>query len=218
MFTGIVTDIGEILSLEDSDQDAGKIQRKNRRVKIATHYLAKNIAAGSSISCSGCCLTVVDKGADQTGDWFMVDISQETLDRTTLESWTVGKRINLERAARLGDEIGGHIVTGHVDCTAMLVDSKADGSSQRLEFIAPQALGGLIATKGSIAIDGVSITVNSVKDEGDHIRFGVNVIPYTRNETTLGLLSVHDRVNLEFDILARYIARLIEHGKSIDAA
>jgi riboflavin synthase len=160
---------------------------------------------GASICCSGCCLTVVDKGMG----WFAVDVSAETLSLTTLSQWRVGRRINLERSLRLGDELGGHIVSGHVDGVGSIVERRADGDSTRFTIEAPKPLAPYIAVKGSIALDGISLTVNEVADRADGAcRFGVNIIPHTQSATTLGAAAAGDRVNLEIDPLARYVARL----------
>ena len=195
MFTGIVTDIGRIRSVE---------MRGDKRFVIGCSYPAGTITIGASISCSGICLTVTDKGTDQEGDWFAVDASAETCALTTAAKWKNGTKLNLERALKVGDELGGHIVTGHVDGMGTLLESRQDGDSWRYDFEAPEALSPFIAGKGSITIDGVSLTVNSV--EGS--RFGINLIPHTQAETTLGGLAEGDAVNLEIDVLARYVARL----------
>ena len=160
------------------------------------------IAIGASIACAGVCLTVVDKGAD----WFAVDVSSETLARTTLDSWQPGRHINLERALRLGDELGGHLVTGHVDGVAEVTSRRADGESTRFTIRPPRALARFVAAKGSVALDGVSLTVNEVGPE----EFGICIIPHTAAMTTFGELAAGARVNLEIDMLARYVARLLE--------
>ena len=193
MFTGIVTDIGEIRSLE---------HRGDLRTRIGTGYDTDSIDVGASIACSGVCLTVVQLGPD----WFDVEISAETLDKTNIGQWTVGQKINLERALKVGDELGGHIVSGHVDGLAEIVDLRPEGDSVRYTFDAPKALARFIAPKGSVALDGTSLTVNEV--EGT--RFGVNIIPHTQEVTTWGASRVGDKVNLEIDTLARYVARLAE--------
>jgi len=197
MFTGIVTDIGEVRSVE---------MRGDKRFVIGCAYPAASIAIGASICCSGICLTVTDKGTDDRGDWFAVDASAETCSLTSAAGWEAGTRLNLERALKVGDELGGHIVTGHVDGLGQLVEKQDDGASRRYTFEAPDALAPFIATKGSITVDGVSLTVNAV--EGG--RFGINLIPHTQSETTLGALSAGQAVNLEIDVLARYVARLKE--------
>lgn len=191
MFTGIVTDIGTVLTVDDTD---------GRRVEIATSYDLGDVAIGASISCAGCCLTVVEKGDSS----FTVDVSRETLSATTLGDWAEGTRINLETALKLGDELGGHLVSGHVDGVARLTARRPDGESVRLTFEVPPALARFIASKGSVAVDGVSLTVNEVEGA----TFGVNVIPHTLAETTLGGLEEGAAVNLEIDLLARYVARL----------
>ncbi|WP_430398624.1 riboflavin synthase [Ferrovibrio sp.] len=191
MFTGIVTDIGTITARE---------QRGDTRFRIRTAYDTATIAIGASIACSGVCLTVVQTGAD----WFAVDVSAETLSRSNLGNWAEGSRVNLERSLRVGDELGGHIVSGHVDALAEVVEARPEGDSLRLTFRVPATLAGYVAEKGSVALDGVSLTVNAV----DADRFGINLIPHTQAVTTLGGLKQGDRVNFEVDTLARYVARL----------
>lgn len=197
MFTGIITDIGRILARET---------RGDTRFRIRTAYETGSIAIGASIACSGVCLTVVQKG----DDWFSVDVSAETLSRTTLGQWKDGTAVNLERSLRVGDELGGHLVSGHVDGVGDVISAKPDGDSLRLAFRAPSALAGFIAEKGSIAVDGASLTVNGINDDV----FDVNLIPHTRQVTTLGELGAGSRVNLEIDTLARYVARLQQWGRS----
>ena len=196
MFTGIVTDIGEVRALE---------RRGDLRARIGTRYDTSGIEIGASIACSGVCLTVVDLGED----WFDVEISAETLDKTTLGTWREGSRINLERALKVGDELGGHIVSGHVDGLAVIVEMRPEGDSVRYTFDAPESLARFIAPKGSVTLDGTSLTVNEV----DGSRFGVNLIPHTQEVTTWGASKVGDNVNLEIDTLARYVARLAEMTK-----
>jgi riboflavin synthase len=193
MFTGIVTDVGRVASVAD---------RGDRRFVLSTSFDTAKIDIGASISCSGCCLTVVEKEAGR----FAVDASGETLSVTTLGDWKEGTEVNLERALRLGDELGGHLVSGHVDGVGTVVSVREEGASHRLVFEAPQALARFIASKGSIAVDGVSLTVNEV----DGSRFGVNIIPHTWTQTTFRRLGAGSRVNLEIDLLARYVARLRE--------
>ena len=193
MFTGIVTDIGDIRSLE---------RRGDLRARIGTRYDTAGIDIGASIACSGVCLTVVQLGPD----WFDVEISAETLDKTNIGQWAVGQKINLERALKVGDELGGHIVSGHVDGLAEIIEMRPEGDSVRFVFDAPRALARFIAPKGSVALDGTSLTVNEVEDT----RFGVNIIPHTQEVTTWGASKVGDKVNLEIDTLARYVARLAE--------
>jgi riboflavin synthase len=195
MFTGIVTDIGTVRSVE---------QRDDLRLTIATTYDTATIDLGASIACSGACLTVVDKG----DDWFAVDVSDETVSRTAPTLWAEGARLNLERALRVGDELGGHIVTGHVDAVASVSHVEQVGGSLDVAIDVPRALGGSIAPKGSITLDGVSLTVNNVEDEGDITRFTVNLIPHTANHTTLGAIAAGTRLNVEIDVLARYLKRL----------
>ena len=178
--------------------------RGDKRFVNGCSYPADKITIGASIACSGVCLTVTDKGTDQNGDWFAVDASAETCSLTSAANWQVGTKLNLERALKVGDELGGHIVTGHVDGLGNLLSTQQDGDSRRYEFEAPSSLSQFIAGKGSITIDGVSLTVNSV--EGN--QFGINLIPHTQAETTLGGLVNGQAVNLEIDVLARYVARL----------
>jgi riboflavin synthase len=202
MFTGIITDIGTVRSVE---------QRGDLRVTIATTYDPATIDLGASIACSGACLTVVDKGED----WFAVDVSHETNSRTA-RHWREGARLNLERALRMGDELGGHLVTGHVDGVATVVSAAPDGDSTRLELQVPRDLGNYVAPKGSITLDGVSLTVNEVTDSGDGVtRFTVNIIPHTAHHTTLGSIAAPGQVNLEIDILARYLKRLEDARQAV---
>ena len=191
MFTGIVTDIGQVRAIKDTNRD--------RRFEITTAYDLGTIDIGASIAHSGCCLTVVEKG----DDWFAVEVSAESLSLTTLSQWSVGARINLERATKVGDELGGHIVSGHVDGLGEVLSVRLEGGSHRLEIRAPKPLHRYIAQKGSIAMEGVSLTVNAVHDDV----FGVNIIPHTWDVTTLGQIVAGSRVNLEIDMLARYAAR-----------
>ncbi len=198
MFTGIVTEIGRVRRV------AGK--RGARRIEIAAAGGLKGAAIGASIACAGCCLTVAAKGKG----WFAADVSAETLGKTTLASWREGTGVNLERPLQMGDELGGHAVSGHVDGVARLVSRRADGASIRLVFAAPRVLGRFLAPKGSVAVDGVSLTVNQVADKGRATAFGVNIIPHTAKVTTLGGLKVGALANVEIDMLARYGARLAE--------
>ncbi len=195
MFTGIITDIGTVAAVE---------MRGDMRARIDCGYDMGTVDLGASIACDGVCLTVVDKGQG----WFTVDISAETLSKTNIGAggWQVGRRLNLERALRVGDELGGHIVSGHVDGLAHVVDLHEEGDSLRLTFEAPPALARYIAPKGSVALNGTSLTVNEVVGN----RFGVNLIPHTRQATTWGGVALGDAVNLEIDTLARYVARLAE--------
>lgn len=195
MFTGIVSDVGQVRHIE---------QRGDTHLVIATHYDVTAVEIGASIACSGICLTVVDKGS-AADRWFAVTASGETLSKTTLAGWKVGDPVNLERAMRVGDELGGHIVTGHVDGVAELVRLAPEGESLRMTFAAPVALSRFIAAKGSVALDGISLTVNEV----DGARFGINVIPHTQAVTTFGRLKPGMTVNLEVDLMARYVARLV---------
>jgi riboflavin synthase len=197
MFTGIVTDIGTIRSAE---------QRGDLRLVIATSYDLDSVEMGASIACSGACLTVVDKG----DDWFAVDVSAETLSKTASAHWSEGARLNLERSLRLGDEVGGHILAGHVDSVGEVVGVFPEGDSKRVGISVPGALGPMIAAKGSVALDGVSMTVNEVRDAGDGTtHFWVNVIPHTARQTTLGDLAEGRQLNVEVDVLARYIDRML---------
>jgi len=200
MFTGIVTAIGMIGQREE---------RGDLRLRIACPFDPATIAVGASIACSGVCLTVVERGGEAGNAWFAVDVSAETLSRTAKDMWAEGARINLEPSLRLGDELGGHIVSGHVDAVGTVAGKAAQGASTRLVIEAPKALAPFIAPKGSIALDGVSLTVNEVEDlSGGAVRFGVNLIPHTGEVTTLGGLAEGDEVNLEIDTVARYLQRL----------
>ena len=201
MFTGIITDIGTVRSVE---------HRADLRLTIACCYDLATVDLGASIACSGACLTVVDKGPDDSEPWFAVDISAETASRTAPDLWAVGARLNLERALRVGDELGGHIVTGHVDGVATVASVEHVGGSWAATLDAPRALGAAIAPKGSITLDGVSLTVNTVEDRGETTRFTVNIIPHTADHTTLGELKAGARVNLEIDVLARYLQRMTD--------
>ncbi|WP_299647371.1 riboflavin synthase [uncultured Jannaschia sp.] len=197
MFTGIVTDIGTVRALD---------RRGDLRVRLGTAYDTDGLDLGASVACDGCCLTVVDRGTDATGGWFDVDVSAESLSKTALGTWETGSRVNLERPLRVGDELGGHIVSGHVDGKARIVSITPEGESKRFVFEAPAALARFIAPKGSVALNGTSLTVNEVEGA----RFGVNMIPHTQTATTWGTSKVGDLVNLEIDTLARYVARLAE--------
>lgn len=197
MFTGIVTDIGQVVAIE---------RRADLRARIATSYDPESIDIGASIACDGVCLTVVDRGGDSSRAWFDVDISAESVSKTTLGEWIPGKAVNLERALRLGDELGGHIVSGHVDGVAQVVGLRQSGDSTEVTFEAPAALARFIAPKGSVALNGTSLTVNDV----DGARFTINFIPHTKTHTTWGRVGEGDAVNLEVDTLARYVARLDE--------
>ena len=197
MFTGIVTDVGRVHKAE---------QRGDLRLVIGTAYDLATVDLGASISCSGVCLTVVDKG----DDWFAVDLSRETLSKTAADHWREDARLNLERALRLGDELGGHIVTGHADAVARVVGTCAEGDSTRIGLSVPPELGPMIAPKGSVTLDGVSLTVNDVRQAEDgSTHFSVNIIPHTAQCTTLGTLQAGQQLNVEVDVLARYIDRLL---------
>ncbi len=200
MFTGIVTDIGEITKVTPGGQ------KGDRRFEIRTKHDLKPVPIGASIACSGCCLTVVEKGPD----WFAVEASGETLAKTHLGDWQSGHRLNLELSLKLGDELGGHLVYGHVDGVGKIVSMTPEGGSVRFVFEAPAELARFIAAKGSVAVDGISLTVNEVKGN----QFHVNIVSHTQAMTNLGTAKPGQRVNLEVDMLARYVQRLLEHGKS----
>ena len=191
MFTGIVTDVGRVRSVRETNRD--------RRFEMETGFDTASLDIGASVSHAGCCLTVVEKGPG----WFAVEVSGETLAMSTLSGWTKGRRVNLERAARVGDELGGHIVSGHVDGVGEVLSVDEEGGSHRVRVRVPKPLHRFIAPKGSITVEGVSLTVNEVEDDV----FGVNLIPHTWDVTTLGELQPGARVNLEIDMLARYLAR-----------
>ena len=193
MFTGIITDLGRVRSIE---------RRAETRIAIATSYDTATLDIGASVACAGACLTVVDKD----GGWFAADVSAETLARTTIAGWVEGTPVNLERSLRVGDELGGHWVSGHIDGLAPLVARESEGGSLRLTFAAPPELARFVAAKGSVALDGVALTVNEV----DGARFQVNIIPHTQTRTSLGGLRPDDAANLEVDVVARYLARLTE--------
>jgi riboflavin synthase len=195
MFTGIITGLGTVREIRPLGGG------RDMRLVIATPWSnTADIPPGASIACSGCCLTAVELGAD----WFAVEVSAETLSKTTLGGWAVGSRVNLERPLKVGDELGGHIVSGHVDGVAEVLAAAPENGSTRWSFRVPRALARFIAPKGSVAVDGVSLTVNEVGDD----TFGVNIIPHTAAVTSFGLLRPGDRVNIEIDTLARHVARL----------
>ena len=195
MFTGIITDLGTVM-------DATRGGATSARFRIGTAYDLKTVDMGASIACNGCCLTVVEKGSD----WFAVDVSIETLARTTLESWIAGKRINLERALKAGDELGGHIVSGHVDGVATVEDITEIEGSKRFKIAPPPELMKFVAEKGSVTLDGISLTVNEVKDKS----FNVMIIPHTQAVTSFGAIESGGRLNMEIDLLARYVARILQ--------
>ena len=200
MFTGIITALGTVSSAED---------RGDRHLRITCPWDPEKIAIGASIACSGVCLTVVETGGSAGGMWFAVDVSGETVSRTVQGMWEAGRKLNLEPALKLGDELGGHLVTGHVDAVGVVADRREEGGSIRLAIHAPAAIAQYIAPKGSITVDGVSLTVNTVSDEADGSTvFGLNIIPHTAEVTTLGGLGEGDAVNLEIDVLARYLQRM----------
>ena len=196
MFTGITTDVGTVRSAE---------QRGDLRVTIACGFDLGTVDLGASIACSGVCLTVVDKGED----WFAVDVSGETRSRTAQGLWSEGSRLNLERSLRVGDELGGHIVAGHVDGVSEVIEVTPEGGSSRIALRAPDGLGQYIAPKGSIALDGVSLTVNEVSDNGGVTQFSVNIIPHTASITTFDNIVVGRQLNVEIDVIARYLERMI---------
>ena len=201
MFTGIITDVGRVLALEN---------RGDLRARIATRYNVSGIDIGASIASDGVCLTVVAKGKSLDCDlqgWYDIDISAETVSKTSLAAWMVGKRVNLERSLKVGDELGGHIVSGHVDGVATIVDMVNDGASTRVTLQAPDDLGRFIAPKGSVALNGTSLTINEVNGT----QFGINFIPHTKSVTTWGDVKIGDLVNLEVDTMARYVARLRDY-------
>ncbi|MBL4615156.1 MAG: riboflavin synthase [Magnetovibrio sp.] len=197
MFTGIITDIGRIRALTTTGEGTGI----GRRFEVETRFDVSSIDMGGSIAHAGACMTVVEKGQD----WYAIEVSAESLSKTTLGSWGVDTRVNLERAMCLGDELGGHMVSGHVDGVGEVTARENDGDSVRFSIVTPDNLAKYLAPKGSITIDGVSLTVNEVQNNS----FGINVIPHTQDATTIGALRVGDKVNLEIDMLARYVARLL---------
>jgi riboflavin synthase len=197
MFTGLITDVGRVVS------------RTGGRFVIASSYPAETIAVGASICCDGVCLTATEIEPDGGGSQFAVDVSNETLSKTTLGGWETDRRINLERSLRAGDELGGHVVSGHVDGVAKIVEINPDGESRRFTFEAPEHLAMYIAPKGSVALDGTSLTVNEVSGN----QFGVNLIPHSLTVTTWGAKNAGERVNLEVDVFARYVARQLEYRR-----
>ncbi len=197
MFTGIISDVGTVELIS---------KRGDTTIKIKTAFDPAGLAIGASIACSGPCLTVIAKGGREGDAWFSVEVSAETLLKTTLGNWTVGRRVNLEKSLKVGDEIGGHIVSGHVDGVGEVVSLTPEGDSVRLKIKTPKTLAKFIAPKGSIALDGTSLTVN----EADGTSFGVNIIPHTNKATTWGEVKVGSKINIEIDMLARYLARLKE--------
>lgn len=201
MFTGLIKDLGEVASIEDR----GGL----KRFRISTHLGVEKMDIGASIACNGCCLTVVDK----SGGCFVVDVSNETLDKTTLGNWQEGTKINLEPSLRLGDEMGGHMVSGHVDCTATVEAMVKDGESWRITIRVPDSVSPYIAPKGSLALNGISLTVNEVSGS----TFGVNIIPHTWQVTDISGWREGQRINLEVDMLARYVARMIAREKELAA-
>lgn len=196
MFTGIVTDVGTVVSAE---------QKGDLRLTIRCGYDLSTVDLGASIACSGTCLTVVDKGED----WFAVDVSTETLSRTAADLWRGGAKLNLERSLRVGDELGGHFVTGHVDCIGKVVEVRPEGGSVRIAIAIPSEYAALVAEKGSISLNGASLTINEVQDTGESTQLAVNIIPHTAAHTTLGEMRDGQQLNVECDVLARYLDRMI---------
>lgn len=196
MFTGIITDIGTVRSTD---------KRGDTRFVIGTSYDPASIALGASIACSGVCLTVVEKGTDADGNWFAVDVSAETLSRTTVGGWQADRKINLERALKMGDELGGHLVAGHVDCVGKIVAMQQDGDSWRLKIEIPNEFMRFAAEKGSIVVDGISLTINSITENS----LNLNIVPHTLHVTTLGTNITGDTVNIEVDLIARYLDGLL---------
>jgi riboflavin synthase len=201
MFTGIITDVGEIAELEKTG---------DLRARISTAYDTDTVDIGASIACNGVCLTVITKGRTDGRDWFDVEISAESVSKTNIadgrKAWSLGSKVNLERALKLGDELGGHIVSGHVDGVAVITDITPVGDSTVVTFAVPKDLSCFIAQKGSVTLDGTSLTVNDVDGE----TFNVNLIPHTKDNTTWADIAVNDKINLEIDTLARYVARLAD--------
>lgn len=205
MFTGIVTDIGCVRGIEQRDN-------RDLRIVIATAYDSTSIDIGASVACAGACLTVVDKGQDAGQDWLAFDVSAESLSKTTIGTWAEGTRVNLERPLKVGDELGGHIVSGHVDGIAEVLETRDEGGSLRVEISLPDDLARFVCAKGSVSLDGVSLTVNGVGDLNGVGRFDVNIVPHTQEQTTFGEVKPGSKLNMEIDTLARYLARLSEVG------
>jgi riboflavin synthase len=199
MFTGIITDLGLV-------RDTTRAPGGDTLFTFETSYDMSTVDIGASIACNGACLTVIEKGNADGRGWFTVQASDETLSKTTLGEWQAGRRVNFERALKIGDELGGHVVSGHVDGVARIVEIRDENESRRFVLEAPDSLKKFVAAKGSVTLDGVSLTVNEV----DGARFGVNIIPHTQEVTTFGTYEVGSRVNMEIDMLARYVARLLE--------
>ncbi len=208
MFTGLVTDLGTVRAIVPAGTAS------DLRLEIATAWNTGAIEIGASVACSGCCLTVVEKGHGDGGGWMAFNVSGETLSKTTLGRWRAGTRVNLERSLRVGDELGGHLVSGHVDGVGVAASATPEGGSVRWRFRPPPALMPFIAAKGSVAVDGVSLTVNDVDADG----FGVNIIPHTAAVTSFGTLRPGDPVNIEVDMLARYVARILGASGSLPGA
>lgn len=205
MFTGIVREVGEVISISAEG---------DTRIEIACARPETEIDIGASICCNGVCLTVVGKGIHDGRTWFAIDASTETRSLTTLQNWTMGTKVNLEPSLRVGDELGGHIVSGHVDGLGRITSIVPEGGSHRVQILAPKALGPFLARKGSVAVDGISLTINSVSDGVDGTTFGINVIPHTWDVTNLADVAEGHAVNIEIDLMARYVARLAEAASS----
>ena len=201
MFTGIVREVGQVLAIS---------RPNDTKIRLSCGWAPDSIEIGASISCNGACLTVTATGTTDATNWFEIDASDETLSKTTLGDWANGSAINLEPALKLGDELGGHIVSGHVDCVGEITAIRPDAGSHRVSISMPRALGRFVAPKGSITVNGISLTVNEVEDTDEFTTFGVNIIPHTWAVTSLRDSAPGTRVNLEIDLLARYVARLAE--------
>ncbi|MEM1298240.1 MAG: riboflavin synthase [Pseudomonadota bacterium] len=201
MFTGIVREVGRVLAIS---------RPNDTKIRISCSWEPETIEIGASVSCNGACLTVTATGTEGSTHWFEIDASDETLSKTTLGDWITGSAINLEPALKLGDELGGHIVSGHVDCVGDITAIRPEAGSHRISIAMPRELGKFVASKGSVTVDGISLTVNEVEDTSDTTTFGVNIIPHTWTVTSLAQAAEGSRVNLEIDLLARYVARLAE--------
>ncbi len=207
MFTGLVSDIGEIIGQKQAQNGIAKFE-------IHSNYSDESIAIGASICCAGACMTVVSKQKRTNGTSFWIDVSQESLNITTLSNWQISEQINLERSLKMGDELGGHMVSGHVDGTATIIDMQNEADSIRYTFEIPKEFAQYITPKGSITLDGTSLTVNAVNDN----QFGVNIIPHTLKMTTWSRRTIGDKVNLEIDQMARYVARIIQQQLALQLA
>ncbi|MGF1446235.1 MAG: riboflavin synthase [Pikeienuella sp.] len=207
MFTGLVRAIGIVRRVQAPQPGA-----RDRRIEIGCDWPPETLQIGASIACSGACLTVIETGRDADGPWFAVEASAESCAKTTIGDWIAGSRVNLEPSLRVGDELGGHIVAGHVDGIAVVIGLRAEDGSHRLTIRVPRTLGRYLAAKGSVALDGISLTVNEVEDAGEATDFGVNIIPHTWAVTTLSEAREGTQLNFEIDVLARYVARLADAG------